>query len=273
MIVLSPSEISAFLTDANAHIQRSHDIAWNYIKKAHLLRSQWEARFVYQLCESMPNLAAAWRRHIRAKDPSLRLNLSTVFTHQSPRAEWSRGYCELADLLIAIIDHTRAPSTGYAMLLQAKQADSHPLILTEDREKKQFDLLSRRPVFDIRRSNAPKAIDLSGYASDSALVYATSPPDNEKANPPPWCAPRWQVATGLAKLAGKYSVLPNETMAETMVEQLQSKRGWLFSLPPSKSGWKHFTSSSETLVFAHQLPTGGNIRNMFAEQFRWHNPR
>jgi hypothetical protein len=193
----------------------------------------------------MGDIAKAWKPRIALINPKLRLSVSTVFTHQSPYVKWTTGRCELADMLIAFIDRTSTAGSGYATLIQAKQADGNPAKLTTHSEKSQFHLLSRRPIFDVDAANAPKSVDLptSRSGHDEGILYGVNPPKNAKKNPPPWGSHRWETGGSLATAPVVNQVSLVRCMAETLVEQLQGNEGWDFALPPTGSDWTHFQSS------------------------------
>jgi hypothetical protein len=198
------------------------------------------------LCAAMRGIARAWRPRICSISPGLTLNVSVVFTHQSPYVRWPSDRCELADLLIAFVDKTSSPGWGYATLIQAKQADGSPVKLSTRSEQTQFHLLHKRPVFEVQAKSAPTSVVLPATrrAHDMALLYGTNPPKNATANPPPWSSHRWQTDGRLASAPVVNQVSPVTCLADTLVAQLQGNAGWDFSLPPSRSaGWSHFASS------------------------------
>ncbi len=251
MIPLTSSQVSAFVADACAEIEKSHNDAWNDINTSpKLSRPQYEAQFVARLCAGASGIAAKWRPRIRKINPSLTLSFASVFTHQSPYVEWPpathANRCELADLLIAIIDRTNPPGDGRAVLIQAKQSDTGTAHLTTPSEKDQFDLLSGRPVFDVDSTTpAPSGVDLSAMTPDDALQYGLNPPDATPATPSSWANHRWTMADTLASLSKTppVKVTASPCLADWMVEQLQSNRGWKFDLPPTKHDWAYFTKA------------------------------
>lgn len=245
MITLNPGQALAFVSDACKEIENSHNDAWNDITIGKLSRSQYEAQFVARLCAGAKNIASSWRPRIRSINSSLRLSFASVFTHQSPCVKWPINHrCELADLLVAIIDRTSTPGTGMAILIQAKQSDTGSTHLTTHSEKEQFDLLSSRPTFDVDAKSAPPAVDLTAYGPDNALMYGLTPPDRTPAMPSTWSIHRWDTADHLRGIASKYHLSATTCLAEGLVEQLQSVRGWNFNLPPAKKDWTYFSSGA-----------------------------
>ena len=245
MIKLTSIQASAFVSDACTQIKNSHDDAWNDITTAGLKRAQYEAQFVARLCTGARNIATSWRPRIRRINSSLRLSFASVFTHQSPYVKWSTAHrCELADLLIAIIDRTTAPEMGMAVLIQAKQSDISSTHLASHSEKEQFDLLRGRPTFDVDAKIAPSGVDLMSYRPDNALMYGLAPPDAMPVKSSAWSSHRWETADGLGSIPLPYHITASACLADGLVEQLQKKRGWSFELPPAKKDWKHFTSGA-----------------------------
>jgi hypothetical protein len=245
MITLAPVQISAFVLDACTQIGNSHNDAWVDITSGKLSRSQYEAQFVARLCAGAKNIASSWRPRIRSINSSLRLNFASVFTHQSPYVRWPINHrCELSDLLVAIIDRTTKAGTGMAVLIQAKQSDTGSSLLSTHSEKEQFDLLSSRPTFDVDARSAPVAVDLTSYGPDNALMYGLTPPDATPAIPSTWSIHRWDTADHLRGIASKYHVSAKTCLADGLVEQLQSLRGWNFNLPPAKKDWTYFSGGA-----------------------------
>ena len=245
MIKLTPAQATVFASDACAAIDQSHDNAWNLITQRNVTRSQWEAWFVAHVCAAMCDVAKAWRPRIAGINPKLMLSVSSVFTHQSPYVKWSSGRCELADLLIAFIDRTSSPGLGFAVLVQAKQADSNPAKLSTKSEKLQFHLLNVRPTFDVDAKAAPARVILpmSRLGHDEAILYGVNPPKKLASNPPPWGSHRWQTGGGLATTPVANQVTLARSLATTLVEQFQGNEGWDFTLPPAGKDWQHFASS------------------------------
>lgn len=244
MIKLTSSQVKSFVGDACTEIERSHDYAWNDITTGTFDRSRYEAQFVARLCAGARDIAVKWRPRIRKISPSVRLSFASIFTHQSPYVEWPpvthSNRCELADLLIAVIDRNSSPPFGRAVLVQAKQSDSGATNLTSKSEQKQFDLLSSRPIFDVDAVPAPRGVNLSPMSPDDSLQYGLNPPDSTPATPSSWSTHRWNMADGLGT-STPYLVTTGSCLADWLVEQLQSKRGWKFKLPPTSKDWTYFT--------------------------------
>lgn len=223
------------------------------IAKHKVAPSQREAWHVAQLCASVRQLASAWRSAIAAEVPRATLSMSSVFTHQKPYVKWThsrsgRPRCELADLLIAVIDRRAAPAKGVAILVQAKNSERGRVRLTTPSEQTQFELLSRRPTFDVDASPGPTNVDLRRYSPDAALLYglANKHPHFRGAWGWPlssyiWCD-TWLTTDGLGTLPTTPSplVIASESLASVLVDLLRGVCGWEFDLPPGGHGWNHF---------------------------------
>jgi hypothetical protein len=248
MLSLTGADASKLSSDACHEIGRFHDKAWSRVQGWSLKRrAQWEPCFVAHLCASMGDVARRWRHTLRTSHPGLQLTLSAVFTHQSPYVTWTsksgQKRCELADLLVAFIDRTAAQPRGIATVIQAKQSDSGSVKLTTFSERKQFELLSEKPTFDVDAKAGPRSVDLSRIAPDVALLYGLTPPDSPQPAPL-WPPDRWHTADGLASIRGTYAVMASDCLATTLVQIVRGKRGWSFDLPPGGADWRHFTSTS-----------------------------
>jgi hypothetical protein len=240
LLSLTPSDASSLVADACAAIRQGHDDAWNDIVRNGVRRPQWEPRFVAHLCGAMVDVAARWRSTLRAAYPSVRLSATAVFTHQTPYVKWSTNRCELADLMLAFIDRTAPTQNGTAVLIQAKQSDRRTIALSGRSEKTQFDLLSRRPTFDVDQSPAPTVVDLRSRNPDVGLLYGLTPPDATPSNPPIWSGDRWHTSDQLASIAPPYGVNAQTCLANTLVQMLTGAQGWKFDLPPLGQTWAHF---------------------------------
>jgi hypothetical protein len=225
-------------------IKHFHAIAFNKIV-GKVDRYAWEPNFVAHLCASMPHIASAWRPILATAHPKIHLNLSTIFTHQTPYVVWPSKTirtkrCELADLLIAIIDRTQKRPRGVAILIQAKQSDNNTVSLTTESERKQFELLTQRNQFDVDAKRAPLGVNLNGRLTDSALLYGLTSPASLPAPALSSASCRWETAHNLAAQSGKYCVKASECLATTMVGLLAGSIGWNFNIPPTGGDWTHF---------------------------------
>ena len=228
-------------------ISRSHVDALNEITSKRINASQWEAKFVAHLCRAMADVAKAWGGELAAAKAGVGVSMATVFTHQSPYVKWKSGTinkrCELADVLLAIIDRTASTPTGVAMLVQAKLSSTLSVTLSSRSEKNQFDLFSTRPTFDLDSALAPKGIDLRGLSPDSALMYGLTGP-SASALPSNFSWPHfWLTADDLHCSAGTYAVSGEDCLAFTLVGMLLGNFGWDFTLPPMGSDWRKFAAA------------------------------
>lgn len=191
----------------------------------------------------MANVARSWKSVFRASHPGLQLTVSVIFTHQSPYVVWTGGNrCELADLMIAFLDRTAAQPRGVATLIQAKQSDTNFVTLTTVSERKQFELLSCRPVFDVEPATAPNGINLRLNGPDVAFLYGLTPPDTPPVLACHWPRDRWGTAEGLAAARRRYTVTAHRGLAQTLVELVQGNSGWYFDLSPAGHTWRHFSA-------------------------------
>ncbi len=248
MLALSASTVKTLTSATCASLQIAHANGWGDILKNGRKRASWEPQMVAHLCAGMAGVAAAWRGTLGSIHPGIRLDLTSVFTHQTPKVDYypkSGGTktCELADLLFAVIDRRKSAKsfgTGVAALVQAKLSDSCAVTLTKT-EKTQFDLLARRDPFDVLSSGvAPLNVDLAAYTPDKSLLYGLAPPD--KVTPPLTSGHLWTTKDQLSSVT-PYTVSASKCMAETLVDLLQSKCGSGFTLSPTTPpGWSYFSS-------------------------------
>jgi len=251
LVLRIPTNLSANLlanlrSDACAEILNTHNRALGAIAQHRPPSSQIEAWLTGFLCIGIGPLAVAWRTHFQQAGIGLGLNLASVFTHQTPhvRSRTNGARCELADLLLAVIDRTSVPPQGIAALIQAKIPYQGQVRLTSPSEMDQFDLLSLRPVFDLVTPNAPSGIDLTQLQPDVGLMYGLT---NDTATPQisPWrCHYRWATTHNLMAIQRQYCVQPMDCLAYTLVGMLISSYGWPFKLPSLGLNWRHLNAMS-----------------------------
>lgn len=172
----------------------------------------------------------------------MNLSMAAVFTHQSPQVAWpSRtasppNRCELSDIAIVVIDRTKTQPYGRAILVQAKQATSTVVHLSK-KERRQHDLYTLRPVFDIRNVGSPSQLNLRPYTPDYSLMYGlvSKHPAAMVSHSWPWLA---SYGPGIRQ--GRYSVSANADLPDVLVGILEGQCGWPFALPPSGVNWQHF---------------------------------
>jgi hypothetical protein len=221
-------------------IESSYVDASNEIRAKSVKSSQWEAKYVAHLCRAMSRVARSWGSELTAAGTGFNLSMATVFTHQSPCVKWMEGTtrrrCELADILLVMIDRRASTPKGNAVLIQAKISTNGSLSLSTSSERTQFDLFSTRPTFDVDTTPAPRRVDLSHFTSDSSLMYGLI-------NMPITGASSWHTANNLRLSVGNYKVDGGSRLAYTLVGMLLGNCGWKFPLPPRGSDWSHFSST------------------------------
>lgn len=216
--------------------------------------SQKEAWHVAQLCASIRSLAQDWRRELTAELPNLTMSMSSVFTHQKPYVQSPKRLkgnprCELADLLVAVIDRRANPGKGWAILVQAKLSGNEQVTLSTTSEQTQFKLLSQRLIFDVDADLSPAQVDLKGELPDSALLYGLASEHAHFHYPYHGCCQYWTwlMADALGRLpqVRPYHVTATEPFSSVLVGLLQGNYGWEFNLPPHGQNWEYFCASSQ----------------------------
>ena len=213
--------------------------------------TQREAIHVAHLCREISIMAPSWRRELKLAIPGSTLTLASVFTHQTPYVSWTIKKtikrCELADLLIAVIDRTTASPQGFAAMVQAKMSADGDIALKNSSELKQFELLTTRPLFDLEAYGSPKQVDLRSYHPDSALLYGLATERSMHAFRPPWSRPyleTWLTADDLLRQAATGRLTASRRLSSSLLGLLEGSCGWRFDLPPPGADWRHFSSGS-----------------------------
>lgn len=123
----------------------------------------------YILRYSLKTIHRRWRSKLLSK--GIDLQVTGVFTHQTPMAEFLGKKCELADILV-VFEHTdtsRKNTTRYASLIQTKKLNSNNFKLSQiDR---QFILYKFWPSFE-----------LHGYGAASNNRFKNGPRNFDKNN-------------------------------------------------------------------------------------------
>ena len=251
MIRMTSTLAAALRFHACEATHKAYVDAENGIVQKKVAASQKEAWHVARLCTMIREMAQDWRKVITAELPELTLSMSSVFTHQRPYVKWpdrltGTSRCELADLLVAVIDRREDFRGGLAVLVQAKLSDGGQVTLKGPGDETQFDLLSNRPTFDVLKGQGPSQVNLQGLSPDSALLYGLASKSGHWAEPFCGCCRHktWLAADGLGKL-GKTSplrVTASETFSSVLVGLLQGSYGWKFDLPPDGQDWNYFKS-------------------------------
>lgn len=244
MLSLSSRISTQFRLHAWAEIANAHANALKGIAAVPL--GQHEPWHVAWLCAAMGPIAGHWRGLLQSFAPAMNLSLAAVFTHQSPQVAWPTrtasqpNRCELSDVAIVVIDRTKSKPYGRAILVQAKQKASTVVHLSK-KERRQHDLYSLRPVFDLWNVGSPSQLNLGGYFPDRALMYGLVSKVPIVYRPFGW---PWLASYGLGSRQGRYSVSAIADLAEVMVEVLEGQCGWPFALTASGPDWRHFNAQT-----------------------------
>lgn len=225
---------------AASAILTGHNAAWASLRTGYT--THYEPVFAAHLCASLSHLATPWRAELRQIDPNVRLSISSVFTHQRPYVTYSKGgtpcQCELSDVMIALIDRTDPKIPSRCIFVQAKRDDSPTTTLTKRNDLVQLHLYTNRPVFDVKRGNAPKSISFPSGPLDTALNYGITPPTDIKAKAAPvaWGHDRWKLVNKLKGHAGN-TIAATVPLQDLLVELLEGHAGFDFRLSSHGDSW------------------------------------
>jgi hypothetical protein len=275
---------SQLLTEASKQTRLAHQKA--------AARAGHEPAFVAHLCSRMPELAKQWNAVLKSAGCSFTLDLTSVFIHGVPHAQFGASTCELADLLVAIVDHRHKPAKGRATLIQAKM-NSGRLLSLNSTEAVQLRLLETRPVFSLVK---PKVLgvtfDISAAARSATLyggAFECTCSDPKCLQFPSPGMEAWTAGEALTVPSKTRQVLLDQTMAKALVDLLLGWAGQPFNYDPlvtDKSGsWSHLinhliqNARNSTYMAATasgasrsrvrqgsmhlQIATGASIRHLF----------
>jgi hypothetical protein len=182
-----------FASERTSRLQACADVAiwechhevfnWSY-RRNPTLKPPEEDFVASLILLGLPRLDALWRPLFRHW--GMRLSLTGVFCHQTPKASFQRAgkneAPELADLLIVRRHESKTNSKQVAVLIQAKMSGSGKLRLPAD--DPQLDLYTTWPEFMLRARKAPTSQFAIGRNSYQALYSgirskSPHPGDNE----------------------------------------------------------------------------------------------
>lgn len=242
MIALDRFVMAHLHSHACNAINQSHDDAFHEIAYKRIRRTQWENIFTAHLCRAMHHVAHKWKTELTKALPSVGLSMASVFTHQTPYVKWTTGNsnnrCELADVLLVLIDRMSGNPEGVAVLIQAKLSATGGITLSSLSEKRQFDLLSTRPIFDVDALVAPTQIDLRHLSPDAALMFGLTSYGSAPLPSLHSGIHHWLTADGLFSSAGTYTVSSKDCLAYVLTGMLVGTFGWKFDLPAKGGDWK-----------------------------------
>lgn len=195
-----------------------------------------EVIMVSHFCLSMMDAARSWNAELRRMGQPHALTVSTVFTHQRPYVRFVSPTvklgCEMADMLVVVVDRTTISPTGTALLLQAKLSDQHHVTLRNDSEKKQFELFEQHPSFNLR-AGGPQGVQLAHTTASGGLRYAITGaahlvPDGVHVFPWRWHPHAWFNSAAVAGSGLNYRVEARECIANMLVDMLTFSAGSAF---------------------------------------------
>lgn len=254
MVAFTTIQKQALKLHAASEILTGHNAAWASLRTGYT--THYEPVFAAHLCASLSHLAIPWGAELRQIDPNARLSISSVFTHQRPYVTFAKGgvaeQCELSDVMIALIDRTDPSSIlSRCIFVQAKRDDSPTVTLVKSNDLAQLHLYTNRPVFDVKRRNAPKSISFPKVApgttlNDTALNYGITPPTNIQTKAPPvaWGHDRWKLANNLHGLTGT-TVTATVPLQDLLVDFLEGSAGFDFLLSSPTDSWVVLDSAGD----------------------------
>ncbi len=226
------------------------DKAREQTEKAHkkaAAAAKSEPWYVAHLCSRMPELARQWNAILKSTGRPFTLDLSSVFIHGVPHAQFGTSTCEVADLLVAIVDHRQTPAKGRATLIQAKMNSSHLLSLNKP-ESVQLELLGRRPRFALVKPRLPKInFDISGVARDATMyggAFRCGRCYRHKCRAfPPTVVAGWTAGNAVRLPSTTDEVLLDRSMSNVFVDLLFGWLGEPFDYDPTMAvpsgSWSH----------------------------------
>jgi hypothetical protein len=191
---------------------------------------------VSHFCLSMMDAARSWNAELQRLGKPYALTVSTVFTHQRPRVRFASASpnqgCEMADMLVVVVDRTTDAPTGTALLLQAKLSDDHHVDLTSPSERKQFELFAQHPVFNMR-AGGPQGVVIPPVTASAGLLYGITgaahiDPSGVHIFPWPWHPHAWYNSSPIAGGGLTYRADARECIAHMLVDMLTMKAGSAF---------------------------------------------
>lgn len=195
-----------------------------------------EVIMVSQFCLSMIDAARSWNTELQRLGKPYALTVSTVFTHQRPYVRFAsptaKPSCELADMLVVVVDRTTTAPSGTALLLQAKLSDDHHVTLRNDSEKKQFELFEQHPSFNMR-AGGPQGVVISQATARAGLRYGITGAaylgrGSVYINQRRWRPHAWYNSSPIAGVGLAYRVDARECIAHMLVDMLTMQAGGAF---------------------------------------------
>ena len=233
---------------AEAAIMQQHNIA--VLKDVKRTVTVGEPIFVAHLCKALTAMASGWRSQLMTIDPSARLSITSIFTHQKPYVHFPSGNtnpdcCELADLAVVLIDRSNPVQVASRCLfVQAKRVDTPQVTLLDPGDLRQLAFYTKRPTFDVARRNAPVGINFPAPIPDNALNYGLTPPATAKSGPvrAGWTNTRWMLVQNLCSHV-THQLTGTRTLQATLVDLLEGSTGWAFDLAAANQNWTAFSGS------------------------------
>ena len=226
---------------AASEILHGHNTAWSSLRTSYT--THYEPVFAAHLCASLSRLATPWGVALQQIDPTASLSISSIFTHQRPyvtfNSNGSAQQCELADVMVALIDRTNPSNTlSRCIFVQAKRSDCPTITLIESNDLIQLHLYTNRPAFGVKRKNSPQNISFPNALPDTALNYGITPPKYIQATAAPsaWGTDRWRLANALNGYANA-TVTASVPLQDLLVDLLEGGAGYNFELSSPGDSW------------------------------------
>jgi hypothetical protein len=235
-LALTPDEHTKLVELACQDFYHGHLLGMRARHTGRVSARAGEVIMVSHFCLSMMDAARSWNVELQRIGKPYALTVSTVFTHQRPYVRFTSNSpnpgCEMADMLVVVVDRTTPAPTGTALLLQAKLSDQHYVNLTNASERKQFELFAQHPAFNMR-AGGPQGVILPLATARAGLLYGITGaahigPRGVHIFPWPWHPHAWYNSSPIAGGGLTYRADARECIAHMLVDMLTMQAGSAF---------------------------------------------
>lgn len=251
MVKLTNDQKNAFKLHASSEILTGHNTAWAGLRAD--FTKQHEPFFVAHLCASLSRLAIPWGAELMQIDPNAYMSICSVFTHQRPYITYTNEsdvteQCELADVMIALIDRSDPSNVeSKCLFVQAKRDDSPTVTLNKNEDLVQLRLYQKRPPFNVLRATGPQSIKFPTMP-DTSLNYGITPPSDikSKAAHATWGHDRWRLANDPSKSLVGNTVNATIPLQDLLADLLDGSAGSKFALSKAGDCWDVLQKSGDS---------------------------